>query len=50
MIAGPCVVESREQVFRIAQELSEIGVKLLRGGAFKPRTVPIVFKAWRRRT
>ncbi len=44
IIAGPCVVESREQIFTIAEELSGIGVKLLRGGAFKPRTRPNSFQ------
>ncbi|MEM2341324.1 MAG: 3-deoxy-7-phosphoheptulonate synthase [Candidatus Bathyarchaeia archaeon] len=37
-IAGPCAVESREQIFRIAKEVSEAGADILRGGAFKPRT------------
>jgi 3-deoxy-7-phosphoheptulonate synthase len=37
-IAGPCAVESREQIFRIAREVSEAGADILRGGAFKPRT------------
>ncbi|MEM2960869.1 MAG: 3-deoxy-7-phosphoheptulonate synthase, partial [Candidatus Bathyarchaeia archaeon] len=37
-IAGPCAIESREQIFRIAKEVSEAGADILRGGAFKPRT------------
>ena len=38
IIAGPCAVESEEQIVRIAIKLKEIGVDYLRGGAFKPRT------------
>ncbi len=38
IIAGPCAVESEEQIIRIAQKLKELGVEYLRGGAFKPRT------------
>lgn len=38
LIAGPCSVESEEQIDRIAAFLSHLGVKYLRGGAFKPRT------------
>ncbi len=37
-IAGPCAVESREQLFRIAQEVKEAGAHILRGGVFKPRS------------
>ena len=37
-IAGPCAVESKEQIFRIAKEVKEAGADILRGGAFKPRT------------
>ncbi|MEM2369420.1 MAG: 3-deoxy-7-phosphoheptulonate synthase [Candidatus Bathyarchaeia archaeon] len=37
-IAGPCAIESREQIFRIAREVHEAGANILRGGAFKPRT------------
>lgn len=44
IIAGPCVVESREQIFKIAEELSQYGIKFLRGGAFKPRTRPQSFQ------
>lgn len=43
IIAGPCVVESEEQIGRIASFLSKIGIKYLRGGAFKPRTSPNTF-------
>jgi 3-deoxy-7-phosphoheptulonate synthase len=44
MIAGPCAVETREQVFAIAEPLSKAGVKLFRGGAYKPRTSPYSFQ------
>jgi 3-deoxy-7-phosphoheptulonate synthase len=44
MIAGPCSVESREQILEIAEILSGMGVKFLRGGAFKPRTSPYSFQ------
>jgi 3-deoxy-7-phosphoheptulonate synthase len=43
-MAGPCSVESREQTFEIAVQLHEMGVKILRGGAFKPRTSPYSFQ------
>ncbi|SFI97363.1 bifunctional 3-deoxy-7-phosphoheptulonate synthase/chorismate mutase [Thermoflavimicrobium dichotomicum] len=44
IIAGPCSVESYEQVYEVAKALKEQGVKLLRGGAFKPRTSPYDFQ------
>lgn len=44
IIAGPCAVESKEQIIRIAKSLKEIGVDVLRGGAFKPRTNPNSFQ------
>ena len=40
LIAGPCAVESPEQVTSIARQVSAAGAQLLRGGAFKPRTSP----------
>ena len=43
IIAGPCAIESEEQVDETAKALSGLGVKLLRGGAFKPRTSPYSF-------
>lgn len=43
-IAGPCSVESKEQVFEIAQAVKASGANLLRGGAFKPRTSPYDFQ------
>ena len=43
IIAGPCAVESREMILEIADFLSSLGIKFLRGGAFKPRTSPYSF-------
>ncbi|SHJ91348.1 3-deoxy-D-arabinoheptulosonate-7-phosphate synthase [Anaerobranca californiensis DSM 14826] len=44
IIAGPCAIESEEQLERIACFLKEQGVKILRGGAYKPRTSPYSFQ------
>lgn len=44
MIAGPCAVESIDQVMQTAQAVKESGAKLLRGGCFKPRTSPYSFQ------
>jgi 3-deoxy-7-phosphoheptulonate synthase len=44
VIAGPCSVESREQIMDIAFVLKEFGIKFLRGGAYKPRTSPYAFQ------
>jgi 3-deoxy-7-phosphoheptulonate synthase len=44
MMAGPCTVESREQVMAIAEVVSSHGARVLRGGAFKPRTSPYSFQ------
>jgi len=44
MIAGPCSVESEEQIVSIARKLKELGAQGLRGGAFKPRTSPYSFQ------
>jgi 3-deoxy-7-phosphoheptulonate synthase len=43
VIAGPCSVESEEQILSIARDISNSGAKFLRGGAFKPRTSPYSF-------
>ena len=43
-IAGPCAVESREQVLTIARAVKAAGGRMLRGGAFKPRTSPYQFQ------
>ncbi len=44
IIAGPCAVESKEQILDLAHTLKGIGVKYLRGGAYKPRTSPESFQ------
>ena len=44
MIAGPCSVESEEQIVGVANDVKKAGAKLLRGGAFKPRTSPYDFQ------
>ena len=44
VIAGPCSVESEEQIVEIAKEVKELGANFLRGGAFKPRTSPYAFQ------
>ena len=44
MVAGPCAVESREQAFQIAKHVKAAGVRLFRGGAYKPRTSPYSFQ------
>ncbi|MUG65652.1 chorismate mutase [Paenibacillus sp. 7541] len=44
MIAGPCSVESYEQVRQVAAALKEAGITVMRGGAFKPRTSPYDFQ------
>ncbi len=43
LIAGPCAVETREQVFAAAAAVHESGARFFRGGAFKPRTSPYAF-------
>ena len=47
MIAGPCSVESEEQIITVAKAVKEAGAKMLRGGAFKPRTSPYDFQGLR---
>ena len=47
IIAGPCAVESREQIFRTARFLKKLGIPVLRGGAYKPRTSPHSFQGLR---
>jgi 3-deoxy-7-phosphoheptulonate synthase len=44
LIAGPCAVESEEQIFTIAKQVKECGANFLRGGAYKPRTSPYSFQ------
>ena len=43
-IAGPCAIESEEQIHAIAKEVKKSGANILRGGAFKPRTSPYTFQ------
>jgi 3-deoxy-7-phosphoheptulonate synthase len=56
LVCGPCSVESEEQIRAVAARLAALGVRFLRGGAFKPRTSPYAFQghgepalAWMRR-
>ncbi len=44
LVAGPCSVESEEQILEVANRVKENGANLLRGGAFKPRTSPYSFQ------
>lgn len=44
MIAGPCSVESEEQIISVARSVKAAGATMLRGGAFKPRTSPYAFQ------
>ena len=41
VMAGPCSVESREQLFTVAEQVAKAGARVLRGGAFKPRSVSV---------
>jgi 3-deoxy-7-phosphoheptulonate synthase len=47
LICGPCSVESREQLLSIARTVKDCGARILRGGAFKPRTSPYSFQGLR---
>lgn len=47
VIAGPCSVESEEQIIEVAKRVKAAGAKFLRGGAFKPRTSPYAFQGLR---
>jgi len=44
VMAGPCSVEGRDMLFKIAERTSRAGARILRGGAFKPRTSPYAFQ------
>jgi 3-deoxy-7-phosphoheptulonate synthase len=44
VMAGPCSVESRDQLFTVAEHVSKAGARVLRGGAFKPRSSPYSFQ------
>lgn len=47
VIAGPCSIESEEQILEVAKKVKEYGAGMLRGGAFKPRTSPYDFQGMR---
>ena len=44
IIAGPCAIESREQLRQVAKDLTQCGIRVMRGGAYKPRTSPYDFQ------
>lgn len=44
VMAGPCAIESEEQIYEIARSVAQAGATILRGGVFKPRTSPYVFQ------
>jgi 3-deoxy-7-phosphoheptulonate synthase len=44
VIVGPCAIESREQIMEVAEVCAELGIRVLRGGAYKPRTSPYSFQ------
>jgi len=44
IMAGPCSVESRDQIFSVSESVAKAGAKILRAGAFKPRTSPYAFQ------
>ncbi|MDO9556287.1 MAG: 3-deoxy-7-phosphoheptulonate synthase [Coriobacteriia bacterium] len=44
LIVGPCSIESREQIMEVAAVTAELGIRVLRGGAYKPRTSPYSFQ------
>ena len=44
IMAGPCSVESRDQTLEVAEVVSRLGARILRGGAYKPRTSPYSFQ------
>ena len=48
LIAGPCSVESEEQICTVAKQVKDAGATMLRGGAFKPRTSPYAFQGLRK--
>ena len=47
IIAGPCSIESEEQIIEVAEAVKKSGANILRGGAFKPRTSPYAFQGLR---
>ncbi|MDZ7319759.1 MAG: 3-deoxy-7-phosphoheptulonate synthase [candidate division KSB1 bacterium] len=44
VMAGPCAIESEEQIYKISQSVAQAGATILRGGVFKPRTSPYAFQ------
>jgi 3-deoxy-7-phosphoheptulonate synthase len=44
VVAGPCSIESREQAFAVAEQITAAGAQFFRGGAYKPRTSPYMFQ------
>ncbi|HEX2927148.1 MAG TPA: bifunctional 3-deoxy-7-phosphoheptulonate synthase/chorismate mutase [Ruminiclostridium sp.] len=46
LIAGPCAIESKPQMKAVGKKLNELGIKFLRGGAYKPRTSPYDFQGY----
>ena len=48
IIAGPCAIESYDQLLETARFIKSKGVKILRGGAYKPRTSPFAFQGMRK--
>ena len=44
VMAGPCSIESRDQIFLVAKQVSDAGARVLRGGAYKPRSSPYSFQ------
>lgn len=46
VIAGPCAIEDEENALLVARTVKEMGARMFRGGAFKPRTSPYSFQAW----
>lgn len=49
VMAGPCAIESREQLMETAFAVKKAGATFLRGGAYKPRTSPTPSRGWRRK-
>jgi 3-deoxy-7-phosphoheptulonate synthase len=44
IMAGPCSIESEEQIIKVINHLKENGIKMMRGGVFKPRSSPYAFQ------
>ena len=44
MMAGPCAIESRESIFKIAEEVKKAGAQILRGGALNQELLLMIFK------